>query len=109
VEVKFRIGAMRYVPSGLVPSSKIPVDLLGPRYLGYRPANRFLPSRQKVSNREKKGCGWGERAYFECDMIVSDADLQLLFSDDIFLWPVRVVFPLDIKWGVRKKGVRWRE
>ena len=35
-------------------------------------------------------------AYFECDVITSDADLQLLFSDDVFLWPVCVVFPLHL-------------
>jgi hypothetical protein len=34
------------------------------------------------------------RAYFERDVIISDADLQLLLPDDIFLWPVCVVFPL---------------
>lgn len=27
-------------------------------------------------------------------MVVSDADFQFLFADDVFLWPVRVVFPL---------------
>jgi hypothetical protein len=31
-------------------------------------------------------------AYFERDVIISDADLQLLFSDYVFLWPVCVVF-----------------
>jgi hypothetical protein len=35
------------------------------------------------------------RAYLECDVVVSDADLQLLFADDVFLWPVRVVFPIE--------------
>jgi hypothetical protein len=30
----------------------------------------------------------------ECDVIVSNADLQLLLPDNIFLWPVCVVFPL---------------
>lgn len=34
-------------------------------------------------------------AYFECDVVVSDPDFQLLFADDVFLWPVRVVFPLN--------------
>jgi hypothetical protein len=40
--------------------------------------------------------------YFECDVIASDADLQFLFSDDVFLWPVCVVFPFRVcffKWG----------
>jgi hypothetical protein len=41
--------------------------------------------------------------YLECDVITPDADLQLLFSDDIFLWPVCVVFPLKFfKWGKKK-------
>jgi len=34
-------------------------------------------------------------AHFKCDVVVSDADFQLLFADDVFLWPVRVVFPLN--------------
>ena len=36
----------------------------------------------------------GDCAHFERDVVVSDADLQLLFADDVFLWPVRVVLPL---------------
>src|ERR1700743_3788175 len=41
----------RCVPSGLVPSSKIPAGLQGPHCLECQPANQFLPSKQK----RKKG------------------------------------------------------
>jgi len=98
------------VPLGLAPSSKIPAGLLGPRYLRYRPVNQFLPSRgyknlKKLKDRKfflKKRVVRGVVGftYFECDVIVSDADLQLLLSDYIFLWPVCVIFPLkNLGWG----------
>lgn len=32
--------------------------------------------------------------YLECDVVVPDTDLQFLLPNDVFLWPVRVVFPL---------------
>lgn len=41
------------VPSSLAPSNKIPAGLLGPHYLGYRPANRFLPSGYKEEEKSK--------------------------------------------------------
>ncbi len=67
------------VPLDLAPSSKIPAGLLGPRYLRYRPANQFLPSRgyknlKKLKDREKikikKGCAWRRWLYLlrmRCD------------------------------------------
>lgn len=32
--------------------------------------------------------------YLKGDMVVSNSDLQLLLSDDVFLGPVSVVFPI---------------
>lgn len=46
--------------------------------------------RQKGRIKEKEKL----HAYFECDVVISNANLQLLLSDDIFLWPVCVVFPV---------------
>jgi hypothetical protein len=56
----------------------------------------------KVSGRW--GDGARRRAYFECDVVVSDADLQLLFADDVFLWPVCVVFPIERVSGRRSRS-----
>lgn len=39
--------------------------------------------------------------YFERDVVISDANLQLLLSDDVLLWPVRVIFPVKkVEWSV---------
>jgi hypothetical protein len=87
------------VPLDLAPSSKIPAGLLDPHYPRYRPANQFLPSRKynifkfQKNDRKKKIVRASLWTYFECDVIVSDTDLQLLLSDYIFLWPVCVIFP----------------
>ena len=32
--------------------------------------------------------------YLKGDVIVSNADLELLFSNDVLFWPVGVIFPL---------------
>jgi len=53
----------------------------------------LINERKILPTQKKKGL-LPVYTYFECDVIVSDADLQLLFTDDIFLWPVCVVFPL---------------
>jgi hypothetical protein len=48
------LDMVRCVPSSLAPSSRIPGGLLGPHYLGYRPANRFLPSGRKRKKKKKR-------------------------------------------------------
>ena len=33
-------------------------------------------------------------SHFKGDVIVTNADFELLFSDNVLFWPIRVVFPL---------------
>ena len=88
------------VPSDLAPSSKIRAGLLGPHYPVCLPASQ--PSRsikaKKKGDEGDKPLGASqtkECAHFKRDVIISDADFQLLLADDVFLWPVRIVFPLN--------------
>ena len=43
--------------------------------------------------------------YLKGDVIVADADLELLLSNDVLFWPVRVIFPLCVaEIGIRSTG-----
>jgi len=35
-----------------------------------------------------------EGTYLECDVVISNTDLELLLPNNILFWPVRVVFPV---------------
>ena len=95
-------GSWDDAPSDLAPGSKIRAGPLGPHYPECPPASQSWRSEQSKGKEKKDGLSdagqqvkGGARAYFEGNVVVSDADLQFLFADDVFLWPVRVIFPLE--------------
>lgn len=50
--------------------------------------DRILSSRQEVRQ------GKARQAHLERDVFIVDPHFQLLLSDDILLWPGRVIFPV---------------
>jgi len=43
----------------------------------------------------EKNAAQHQNTHFEGNMIISDADFELLLPDDVLFWPVRVIFPVS--------------
>jgi len=57
--------------------------------------SRFLPSTNNSSSAIHGAIpGHVQYPYLKRDVIVANANLELLLSNDVLFWPVRVIFPL---------------
>ncbi len=69
----------------------------GPRCPGYRPRSQFLQSGTKKGrvslHKDTTQIIYRGYSHLKRDVVVSDADLELLLANDVLLGPVRVVFP----------------
>lgn len=83
------------LPSSLVRDNRKHEALLDLRCPECRPANRSLRSictNSSAIHGPIPGNAW--HPYFKGDMIVANADLELLLANDVLFWPIRVIFPL---------------
>lgn len=86
-------------PSSPAPGSRRRAGPRGPRCPGYRPTSRFLRSGTKKGrispHEDTPQIVYLGYSHLERDVVVSDANLELLLADDILLGPVGVVFPKE--------------